>query len=326
MGDPNMAAFAKQGVLLENYFGVTHPSEPNYVASISGDNFGMDNDNFNSIPQNVSTIVDLLEARGISWGEYQEDMPYTGFEGYAWLNQTTHANDYVRKHNPAVIYQANDSPERLSVIKNFTRFQQDLASNSLPQWAFITPNMTDDAHDSSVTVAGQFLQRWLTPLLKNPNFMKRTLVLITFDENHTYSEPNRVMSILLGDAVPEYMVGTTDDTVYTHYSEIATVTANWNLSESITPRPHMPKLTSSRHPRSLGRRCKRLQDGCRAHRRQTTDMAGDHLCQRLRFPQRVIPWYVQQRQRLCWHPNPEHLRQGQQRPYRIAGGCLHLGS
>jgi len=46
---------------------VTHPSEPNYVASISGDNFGMDNDNFNSIPQNVSTVVDLLEARGISW-------------------------------------------------------------------------------------------------------------------------------------------------------------------------------------------------------------------------------------------------------------------
>lgn len=41
--DPNLAALAKQGITLGNYFGVTHPSEPNYVASIGGDNFGMDN-------------------------------------------------------------------------------------------------------------------------------------------------------------------------------------------------------------------------------------------------------------------------------------------
>lgn len=27
-------------------------------------------------------------------------MPYTGFEGFAWKNQQTGANDYVRKHNP----------------------------------------------------------------------------------------------------------------------------------------------------------------------------------------------------------------------------------
>jgi len=40
-GDPNLAWLAQQGITLSNYFGVTHPSEPNYVASISGDNFGM---------------------------------------------------------------------------------------------------------------------------------------------------------------------------------------------------------------------------------------------------------------------------------------------
>lgn len=32
---------------------------------------GMDNDNFNQIAGNVSTVVDLLEARGISWSQYQ---------------------------------------------------------------------------------------------------------------------------------------------------------------------------------------------------------------------------------------------------------------
>lgn len=84
---------AKQGITLENYFAQTHPSEPNYVASHGGDYFGMDNDNLNYIDANISTITDLLEAKGIAWGEYQEDMPYTGFEGYSWVNQKTGAND-----------------------------------------------------------------------------------------------------------------------------------------------------------------------------------------------------------------------------------------
>lgn len=95
----------------------------------------MDNDDLNFIDANISTIVDLLEAKGISWGEYQEDLPYTGFEGYAWVNPVTGANDYVRKHNPAVIYNSNaGNADRLSVIKNLTLFYEDLENETLPQW------------------------------------------------------------------------------------------------------------------------------------------------------------------------------------------------
>ncbi|KAF2151926.1 acid phosphatase phoa [Myriangium duriaei CBS 260.36] len=227
--DPNLAWLASKGVTLENYFGVTHPSEPNYIAAIGGDNFGLDGDPFVQIANNVSTVIDLLESRGISWSEYQEDLPYSGFEGFAWVNQQTKANDYVRKHNPAVIYNANTSPERLARIKNITMFQEDLKNDKLPQWMFITPNMTSDGHDTSVTTAGTWTRNFLEPLLNNKNFMKRTLVLVTFDENHTYTQANRVFSILLGDAVPQNLVGTKDDTFYNHYSEIATVEANWNL-------------------------------------------------------------------------------------------------
>ncbi|MCJ1309814.1 hypothetical protein MMC25_003475 [Agyrium rufum] len=230
VGDPNLASLAKQGILLENYFGVTHPSEPNYAAAIGGDTFGMDNDNFNQVPSNISTVIDLLEDKGISWGHYQEDMPYSGFEGYSWVNQQTKKNDYVRKHNPAVIYNANaDSPHRLSQIKNTTMFFEDLNSNKLPQWMFITPNMTSDGHDTSVTTAGLWTKNFLTPLLTNKNFMSRTLVLVTFDETETYTEQNRVMGILLGDAVPQHLVGTSDSSYYNHYSEIVTVEANWGL-------------------------------------------------------------------------------------------------
>lgn len=56
----------------------------------------MNNDNLNNIPANISSVVDLLEDKGITWGEYQEDMPSTGFTGFSF--STTSANDYVRKH------------------------------------------------------------------------------------------------------------------------------------------------------------------------------------------------------------------------------------
>ena len=57
--------------------------------AIGGDYFGMNNDNFNFIDKNVSTVLDLLDTKGISWGEYQEDQPYSGFEGPGYVNQQT---------------------------------------------------------------------------------------------------------------------------------------------------------------------------------------------------------------------------------------------
>ncbi|ERT02969.1 hypothetical protein HMPREF1624_01273 [Sporothrix schenckii ATCC 58251] len=229
-GDPNLAFFAEKGIKLTNNFGVTHPSEPNYAAAIGGDYFGMNNDNFNFIDANVSSVIDLLEGAGISWGEYQEDMPYAGFEGFAWVNQETQANDYVRKHNPAVLYDQNTNQQkRLEQMKNLTGFYEDLAAGTLPQWMFITPNMTSDGHDTSVTVAGTWTRTFLEPLLSDKRFMDNTLVLITFDENSSYSIQNKILGILIGDAVPAELVGTEDDNFYNHYSEIATVEANWDL-------------------------------------------------------------------------------------------------
>lgn len=94
---------------------------------------------------------------------------------------------------------------------------------------FVTPNMTSDGHDTSVTTAGVWLRTFLEPLLNDKKFMDNTLVLITFDENETYAIQNKVFSVLLGDAVPNHLIGTTDSNYYNHYSEIATVEANWNL-------------------------------------------------------------------------------------------------
>ncbi|KAF3067241.1 putative acid phosphatase [Daldinia childiae] len=230
LGDPNLAWLAKRGITLSNYHAVTHPSQPNYIAAVGGDYFGMQHDDFTQVDKNVSTIIDLLEDKGISWGEYQEDMPYSGFEGIAYINQKNGKNDYVRKHNPAVSYDANARLiDRLAVIKNLTTFYQDLENETLPQWMFITPNMTSDGHDTDVTVSGTWTRTFLEPLLSDKRFMQNTLVVITFDENETYSIQNRILAILIGDAVPADLVGTTDDSYYNHYSEIATAEANWDL-------------------------------------------------------------------------------------------------
>lgn len=95
----------------------------------------MDNDDFHVIPANISNVADMLEYKGISWGEYQESMPYPGFAGYNFSNQQTYANMYMRKHNPLIQYDniASNST-RSTRIKNFTDFEKDINNKQLPQW------------------------------------------------------------------------------------------------------------------------------------------------------------------------------------------------
>jgi len=63
----NFAFFAEKGIVLENLFAVTHPSEPNYMATMGGDYFGLNDDDFTQVPENISTVADLLEAKNIRW-------------------------------------------------------------------------------------------------------------------------------------------------------------------------------------------------------------------------------------------------------------------
>ncbi|KAI2487765.1 Phosphoesterase domain containing protein [Pyrenophora tritici-repentis] len=212
--DPNLAWLAKQGISLTNYYALTHPSQLNYAASLSGDYYGMNHDHFSDISDDIFTLVDLLEDKGISWAGYQEDMPIPGYERQNYLNPRNGALTYKRKHNPAILYAANGKEaDRRAKIKPMTMFNDDLDKNALPH----------------VTTAGRWTRNFFTPLLKNTSFMDRTLVLITFDENDSYAKKNHVVAILLGDAIPAHLIGTTDTAYYNHYSGLATAEANWNL-------------------------------------------------------------------------------------------------
>ncbi|KAH8907868.1 hypothetical protein BR93DRAFT_977729 [Coniochaeta sp. PMI_546] len=101
--------------------------EPNIVY------FDMNNNDFNFIDANASTVIDLLEAKGNSWCEYHENQPYSGFEGLAKVNHENQKNAYVRKHNQVIIYNSvlwhNN---RIVKAKNLTTFYTDLEADALP--------------------------------------------------------------------------------------------------------------------------------------------------------------------------------------------------
>jgi acid phosphatase len=226
--DVHLSKLPAMGLTLTNFWAISHPSEPNYCASAGGDNFGMDNDNFNQIPANVSTITDMFDTKGIAWGEYQEALPYPGYQGYRYPESG--AKDYMRKHNPLILFDSvtNDAT-RLRQIKNFTSFYDDLKHHRLPQYMFITPNMTNDAHDTNITFAGTWTWDFLIKLLEDEYFTKDTLIMLTFDENDTNEIGNNIFTFLLGGAVPVSLKGQHDHTFYTHYSVIASFSANWGL-------------------------------------------------------------------------------------------------
>lgn len=232
---PTFQKLAKEGILLDQYHAVTHPSEPNYVAAMAGDFFGMHDDDFYFIPQNVSSLVDLLELKHISWASYQENLPTDGFAlDYTQTNYATGSGSYTyykRKHNPHIILNSVAADARRALrVRNFNDFAVDVNASALPQHVWFTPNMVNDAHDTDVNYVSEWLEYWLVPLLQNPNFNgNKTLIQLTFDENESYGIQNRIYTVLLGNAVPESLKGTTDSTFYTHYSHLSSVQNNWDL-------------------------------------------------------------------------------------------------
>ncbi|KAF6783879.1 putative acid phosphatase, partial [Colletotrichum musicola] len=223
-------ALIDQGILLTNMYGIGTPSQPNYVAPASGDDFGTNSDSFLLVDKNVSTIVDLLEDKYISWGDYNEGLPYTGFEGFEYSNPVE--GNYARKHNLLVRFDSVTLEEhRLARLKNLTLFYEDLNANRLPQWAFITPNLYNNGHDTNISVSCNWTRSFVEPLLKNPNFDNgNTVVYITWQANgQNPLARNHVAGILLGSAVPKELVGSKDPAFYNHYSELSSVEANWGL-------------------------------------------------------------------------------------------------
>jgi acid phosphatase len=136
----------------------------------------------------------------------------------------------LTRDSPFISYDSiSMNGTRLANILSFTDFSHDVKANTLPQYMHLSPNMLNDGHNTTLSYAASWSLSFLQPLLANPQFMEKTLILLTYDESATYPLPNRIVSLLLGGAVPANLQGTTDDTVYTHYSILSTLQNNWDL-------------------------------------------------------------------------------------------------
>lgn len=118
---------------------------------------------------------------------------------------------------------------RLLCLQSFNEFHDDFVAKRVPQFVFMSPNMMHDGHNTSLETATEWSHEFLQPLLDDKAFDERTLILLTFDESENYGEPNHIVSLLLGNAVPKELRATQDDTFYTHYSILSSVQNNWGL-------------------------------------------------------------------------------------------------
>jgi hypothetical protein len=160
IGDPNapfITSLANTYGTAANYYGVTHPSEPNYVAMITGLNQELTGGQPYSDDQpthhfDVTNLVDQLEASGHTWDAYMESLPSAGFTGFQY---PANAALYVNKHDPFVLMDdIRSDPARLAHVKPYTDLATDLSSSHPADFVYIVPNQCHDMHGGvSITVA-----------------------------------------------------------------------------------------------------------------------------------------------------------------------------
>jgi hypothetical protein len=146
---PFITSLATTYAMADHYYGVTHPSMPNYLATIAGDNFGIQDDNDqNVVNLDRTNLVDQLEAHHVSWGAYMETLPANKLDRFGpVLPSGATASLYAKKHNPFVLFDdVKNNPARMSKIKDYSQLASDLNSKSAPQFVWITPNQCDDMH------------------------------------------------------------------------------------------------------------------------------------------------------------------------------------
>src|SRR5205085_7461637 len=100
IGDPTapyINSLAAGGALATQYYAVSHPSLPNYLALTGGSTFGVTTDCAPGASCTGGTsVVEEMAAAGIGWRAYMEDMPSPCAQA--------DAGQYAVRHDPFVYY------------------------------------------------------------------------------------------------------------------------------------------------------------------------------------------------------------------------------
>jgi hypothetical protein len=206
VGSPSAPYFnqlASRCGLATNYYAISHPSLPNYIALTSGSAQGISDDGEPST--HLLNSPSIFSELGSNWRSLIESMPVA-------CDHVTSGN-YAARHNPAVYYttiagscQRDDVP--LSLPMNLSA-----------GFTMIVPNICDDMHSCPVTVGDAWLKRMVPLILASSQYQSRSLVLfITFDENDSMAS-NQVPTLVIA---PSTHRGARVDTRFTHYSLLRT--------------------------------------------------------------------------------------------------------
>jgi phosphatidylinositol-3-phosphatase len=214
---PNLNALANQYGLATNYFGVTHPSEPNYMASVAGSYFGVQDDNqFYCTPAMATTdpnctgttvnhtvssqsIADQLTADGKTWTGYFQSLPPTpavlvttgpGANGpYTFKYPSNAVALYASKHNPFVNFTGTQGA--LANMVPDTQLATDLASGHLANYSLVVPNQCNDMHGtggcgttSLISLGDSYVAATVNQVMSSKAWKEgNNAIVITWDED-----------------------------------------------------------------------------------------------------------------------------------------------
>jgi len=213
---PTFKAYAKRYANITRYYGVTHPSLPNYLALVSGSTHGIET-NCTACLISAPTLADTIEASGRTWRTYAEGLPRPGFLGAV-------NGRYAKKHNPFVYFRSiAANPARRALVVPFSRLARDLRAGRLPDLSLVVPDMCSSMHDCSVSTGDAWLRRVVPGLLKMPN----TVVFVLFDEGSSNVRGGgHIAALALGSAVRP---GSRFNSVTDHYGALRTIEEAWGL-------------------------------------------------------------------------------------------------
>ena len=210
--DRMAAAYAGLG----RYYGVAHPSLPNYLALVSGSTHGISSNCTVCVVRGRS-LAGTLTAAGRTWKTYAEGLPRAGYTGAS-------VGRYAKKHDPFLYFrEVLARPAWRARVVPLTALRRDLARDALPDFSLVVPDLCHSMHDCSVAIGDAWLRTLLPPLLRLPE----TVVFVVFDEGVTSLRGGgHVPALALGSAVEP---GSRDDRVTGHCGLLRTVEDAWTL-------------------------------------------------------------------------------------------------
>ncbi|HEX5190541.1 MAG TPA: alkaline phosphatase family protein [Streptosporangiaceae bacterium] len=219
---------ARSGALFTMSFGVSHPSEPNYLALFSGSTHGVTSDQCPTSLHTPNLAADLIAA-GLSFGGYAEGLPATG-------SQVCQRGGYARKHVPWTDFSGLPR----TVNQPFSSFAAG-GFAGLPTVSFVIPDLCHDMHDCSVATGDAWLRTHLAGYATWAQ-AHNSLLIVTFDEDDG-GNANHIATIITGQQVMPGRYHLPID----HYNVLRTIEQAYGLPFRGLTRTHYPITSIWRH-------------------------------------------------------------------------------